>query len=139
MPLKTHADEQPTLNLTSMIDIVFLLIIFFMVGTKFTELEKKIGLSVPQVSDSGALTAAPQKKVIQLYREGLIELDRQHVTLSELTQRLSLARQQYPELGVVVRGDSGTPLQKVADVLSACKQAGVGELAIAVRVANPQR
>ena len=51
MPLKTHLDEQPTLNLTPMIDIVFLLIIFFMVGTKFTELERKIALQVPEVSD----------------------------------------------------------------------------------------
>ncbi|MGB6042532.1 MAG: biopolymer transporter ExbD, partial [Pirellulales bacterium] len=33
MPIKTHIDEQPSLNLTPMIDIVFLLIIFFMVGT----------------------------------------------------------------------------------------------------------
>lgn len=52
MPLKTHTDEQPSLNLTSMIDVVFLLIIFFMVGTKFTELERKIGLQVPEVNDS---------------------------------------------------------------------------------------
>ena len=44
MPLKIHIDEQPSLNMTPMIDIVFLLIIFFMVGTKFTELERKIGL-----------------------------------------------------------------------------------------------
>jgi biopolymer transport protein ExbD len=53
MPLKTHVDEQPTLNLTPMIDIVFLLIIFFMVGTKFTELERKMALEVPQVGDAG--------------------------------------------------------------------------------------
>ena len=52
MPLKTHLDEQPSLNLTPMIDIVFLLIIFFMVGTKFTELERKIALEVPQISES---------------------------------------------------------------------------------------
>ena len=59
MPLKTHVDEQPTLNLTPMIDIVFLLIIFFMVGTKFSELERKIGLKVPEVAGAEALTAAP--------------------------------------------------------------------------------
>jgi len=47
-----------------MIDITFLLIIFFMVGTKFTEMERKIGLRVPQVSDHGALSAAPEKKVV---------------------------------------------------------------------------
>ena len=53
MPLKTHQDEQPTLNLTPMIDIVFLLIIFFMVGTKFAEMERTVQLEVPKVGDLG--------------------------------------------------------------------------------------
>ena len=53
MPLKTHPDEQPALNLTPMIDIVFLLIIFFMVGTKFAEWESKLTLKVPQVKQTG--------------------------------------------------------------------------------------
>ena len=37
MPLKTHMDEQPSLNLTPMIDIIFLIVIFFLVGTQFKE------------------------------------------------------------------------------------------------------
>ena len=59
MPLKTLVDDAPTLNLTPMIDVVFLLIIFFMVGTKFTELERTIALQVPQVSSAVPLSAAP--------------------------------------------------------------------------------
>ena len=59
MPLKTQIEEMPNLNMTSMIDIVFLLIIFFMVGTKFAENERKIALEVPRVSDRGTLTSAP--------------------------------------------------------------------------------
>ena len=47
MPLRTHQDEAPAINLTPMIDIVFNLIIFFMVGARFTELEKKVDLAVP--------------------------------------------------------------------------------------------
>ncbi len=39
MPLKTLQDEEPTLNMTPLIDVVFMLIIFFMVGTKFSEWE----------------------------------------------------------------------------------------------------
>ena len=49
MPLKTHQDEMPAINLTPMIDIVFNLIIFFMVSTRFTEIERKVDLSVPEV------------------------------------------------------------------------------------------
>ena len=134
MPLKTHLDEQPTLNMTPMIDIVFLLIIFFMVGTKFTELERKIGLKVPDVSNSGALTTAPEKKVINVHRDGVISYERETVTLDDLIQRLASAREQYDQLGVLVRGDADGPFQNVATVLNACRIAGVSEMGISVRV-----
>ena len=69
MPLKTHNDEQPSLNLTPMIDVVFLLIIFFMVGSQYSELERSIELEVPRVTDSGALTAAPEKRVVNVFSD----------------------------------------------------------------------
>lgn len=136
MPLKTHLDEQPTLNLTPMIDIVFLLIIFFMVGTKFSELERKIGLEVPSVVDSGTLTAAPARRVVNVYRDGTLTLDRESVTLAQLSENLAAAQQQYSDLGVLIRGDASGQFQRVAEVLNACKQAGIAELGISVRLAS---
>jgi len=136
MPLKTHHDEQPSLNLTPMIDVVFLLIIFFMVGTKFTELERKIGLQVPEVTQASALTPAPEKKVVKVYRDGHIVLGNQEVNLKELTNRLAAARSQYTDLGVLIRGDAASSFQHVAEVLAACKDAGIAELGISVRIAD---
>jgi biopolymer transport protein ExbD len=134
MPLKTHIDEQPGLNLTPMIDIVFLLIIFFMVGTKFSELERKIGLQVPAVANNGALSSEPEKKVVNVYRDGRVELENQEVSLDELTRRLTSARQQYPRIGVMVRGDADSRYQTVANVLGACSQAGIAKMAVAVQL-----
>ncbi|HEX4148352.1 MAG TPA: biopolymer transporter ExbD [Pirellulales bacterium] len=139
MPLKTQTDELPSMNLTSMLDVLFLLIIFFMAGTKFTEMERKIALRVPQVSDHGALTAAPEKRIVNIYQDGQITLDRQSVTLDELRARLTAARGQYRDLGVLVRGDAAGAFQNVAQVLNACKQAGINELAISVRVGTQKR
>jgi biopolymer transport protein ExbD len=139
MPLKTHLDEQPTLNLTPMIDIVFLLIIFFMVGTKFTELERKIGLKVPEVTNTGALTAAPERKVVNVFRDGGLTLDRAPVDLPQLTEKLASARAQYEDLGVLVRGDAEGRFQRVAEVLNACKLAGIKELGISVRLVQRER
>ena len=131
-------EEMPILNLTPMIDVLFLLIIFFVVGTKFIESERQIPLKVPQVTDKGALTAAPEKKVVDVYRDGQIMLDRHTVTLEQLTERLSAGRAQYRALGVLVRGDGGVEFQQVASVLNACKQAGIAELGISVTLAgNP--
>lgn len=140
MPLKTHTDEAPSINLTSMVDVLFCLILFFMAASKFTELERKIGLQVPEVSDRGALTEAPEKKTINVYRDGVIELDKKAVkSLQELTDRLADARRQYPDVGVMIRGDGEGRFQRVAEALNACKQAGISELGISVKLANPQR
>lgn len=135
MPLKTHFDEQPGLNLTPMIDVLFLLIIFFMAATKFSELERSIGVQVPAVARPGAMTAAPDKRVINVHNDGTIELDQDEVTLEALSRALVAARRQYEALGVVVRGDAGCAFQQVAEVLAVCRAARINELDIAVRVA----
>ena len=69
MPLKIEREDQNAINLTPMIDIVFLLIIFFMVSTKFSELneaERDLSINVPTVSDATALTSAPNLSLIHI-------------------------------------------------------------------------
>jgi len=136
MPLKVNIDETPSLNLTSMIDVLFLLIIFFMVGTRFTDPERNIGLHLPQVRETGALTEAPSKRVVNVMQDGRILLDDKAVTLVELQAELTAAHHQYPELGVLVRGDAAGAFQHVASVLAACRASGIADLGIAVRLAE---
>jgi biopolymer transport protein ExbD len=136
MPLKTLTDEQPALNLTSMIDVMFLLVIFFMVGTKFSDSERNMSIKVPQVASAGPMTPAPEKRVINVTHEGRITLDRRTVSLTELKQTLAAAKSEYSRLGVVVRGDGHGAYQHVADVLSACREVGIADLGISVRVAQ---
>jgi biopolymer transport protein ExbD len=137
MPIKMSSlDEMPTLNLTSMIDVLFLLIIFFMLGTRFIEDDRKIALEVPRVGQYKNLAAAIEKKVVAIDRSGAIVFENRTVSLPELTQRLTVARQQNRKLGVVVRGDANAPFQLVASVLGACKEAGVADLGISVKVAG---
>ena len=136
MPLKTHQDDLPSLNLTPMIDVVFNLIIFFMVSTTFAEWESNLALKVPQVKQTGALAPGPEKRVINVYRDGRIALDRDFVSLEELTQRLATVRQQYSGIGVVVRGDAEGAFQHVASVLGACRDAGISDMGISVRLAQ---
>jgi biopolymer transport protein ExbD len=139
MPLKLHHDEQPALNLTAMLDIMFLLLIFFVLNTKFLDDERQINLQVPQVNGQSKLAAADQQKTINVYRDGSIRLDGATVTLRDLTARLAAARQKAKNLGVLVRGDGHGELQQVADVLTACKQAGVSDLAVSVRLTTTRK
>ena len=128
------------LNLTAMLDIMFLLIIFFMLGTKFVEDEERsLKFKVPKVVDrAGALTAAPAKKIVNVDREGKVTLDQKTLTLSELTAVLAKARKEYTDLPVLVRGDARLDLQHVTEVLNACKQAGVKDMGLTVRVVQPE-
>ena len=132
MPLKIPADPEPSMNLIPMIDVMLQLLIFFMLGTKFVEMERNIELEVPRVVDAAPLSAAPERKIVNVYRDGEVTLDGKAVTLDELQQHLANGRRQYGDLGVLVRGDSQGAFQPVADVLNVCKQAGIAELGIAV-------
>ena len=137
MPLKLHQDDLPMINLTPMIDIVYNLIIFFMVSTRFTEIERSVELSVPQVGGVGSLSEVQRSRTINVYRDGTIVLDAQPVTLTELRSLLATAHRQYEGLEVTIRGDGFAPYQNVAAVMTACKQAGISEMGIAVAPGDP--
>jgi biopolymer transport protein ExbD len=139
MPLKTAATEEPTLNLTPMIDVILTLVIFFMVATKFTDEEKAMGVKVPSVSSQGAISAAPEPKVVNVFADGRILLGTQPVSLDDLTQQLTAARGQYHKLSVLVRGDRNTTHGRMTEVYDACRRAGITEVAISVRVDTKRR
>ena len=105
-------------------------------GKTVKTIADRFGLEVPSVVDSGTLTAAPTRRVINVYRDGAITLDRENVTLAHLTDNLAAAHSQYNDLGVLIRGDATVQFQRVAEVLNACKQAGIAELGISVRLAS---
>ena len=125
MPLKTTQDELPTINLTPMIDVVFLLIIFFMVGSNFNPSEGRIELEVPKVSGVNTLVAPPQSKIIQVTKEGAVAIDGSNVSLNDLRKQLDYARRQYPDASVVVRADAKADYERVAEVLGICSDAKV--------------
>ena len=136
MPIKLNQDDAPTLNLTPMIDIVFLLIIFFMVGTKFTEIEQQLELSVPRVSDGATEVKEPDQCVVAVVQNGSVSLDDSMMNLTELENHLTQRMLGGRKLNVIIRGDAQGAFQNVADVLSVCRRAGVSDLGISVRMAT---
>jgi len=137
MPLKVQRDDQTAINLTPMIDIVFLLIIFFMVSSHFTNKnvspERDIAIKVPQVTDAEALTAPPRHRVINVFDDGRVALDEDIVNIPELESKLTDAKAQYEQLGVVVRGDGACQYERVAEVIATCKKVRIRNLNIAVQ------
>jgi biopolymer transport protein ExbD len=136
MPLKTQQDELPALNLTPMIDVVFLLIVFFMCAAKFSDEQRDIDLRLPEVAKADAANAAPKSRSVAVYAGGRIALDREDVTLEQLTTKLAAAKAEQPGTSVVILGDAGCEFQHVADALAACKEAGISQLSVSVRIAQ---
>ena len=131
MPLKTEPLEEPTINLTSMLDVVMLLIIFFMVGTKFAEDERQTGLQLPSVSENFALSGQPDEIVVNVDAAGKVKVKDEDLDADALRILLEAARFAYPNQSVVIRGDGRCPYQLVMDVFSTCKEAGIRSVSVA--------
>ena len=132
MPLKTEHDQAPNINLTPMIDIVFLLMIFFMVGTKFTELEKIIALQVPAVNPSNKLDSPSDALVLNVNADGRVVFDGIEVAPGTLADVLSAAKEQRGDFALYIRGDEVAPHGVMAQVYRACRAAGVQRFGVAV-------
>jgi biopolymer transport protein ExbD len=124
MPLKLNQDEPPSINLTSMIDILFLLIIFFMVGTRFTENESNIQIHLPKVAPNGAIMTSPSGKIVYVQPDGSLVLDNQKLSSDQLTSALNQAVRNYPETSVQLKSDASATMQQTADAISAIRRSG---------------
>lgn len=133
MPLKTLEMEEPGLNLTPMIDIVLLLVIFFMVGTQFTEDESQYEIALPTVSDARPLTALPDEIVVNVTKDGALYLAGEQRTVLEVEQELKAAKKRYANQSVIIRGDGSGPYQNVMTILNLCKRAQITNVQLANR------
>jgi len=133
MSRRRENPEEATINLTPMIDVVFLLVIFFMVGSKFSEAESRMQVSVPSVGEMRSLTRVPDARVIEVSASGELSLDNSPITLAELSGVLKAQLQNYPGLQVTVRADGANSFQKVAEVMQVVDSSGVQQMGIVAR------
>ncbi len=134
MPLKTESIEEPDLNLTPMIDIVFLLIIFFMVGTQFSEMERQYDVKLPTVSDAQPLTSLPDEIIVNIREDGTIVVDQKDLTIDDLEALLLEAKRRYADQAVLVRGDADGRYQRIMEVLEICHRAKISLVSLGNRL-----
>lgn len=124
-------EEQVGISLTSLIDVVFLLLIFFMVTSSFVEVHRKLDLQLPEAK-AADLEQKDRKPIqIELDREDRISMDGQDVTLTQLEAKLKDL--QGTRTAAIVRADRRLNHGKVTAVLGLCRDAGIREIAIAVK------
>jgi len=137
MRIAPRRREELDINITPLIDVVFLLLIFFMVSTTF-ERESELGIELPETSATGEPTRKGYLEVSvdgkgRYYVDGRPLVNRQAATL------IKAMRQRVKELGenppVVVSADGNAPHQAVMTVMDAAQQIGLDRLRFATRIA----
>ena len=125
---KKRPRYQIQMPLTSLIDIVFLLLIYFLLTTNFM-VDEGIKIKLPQ-----AKAAAPQtEEVITVYvnREGIVFLGTKEVSLAKLFERLKERIKDRGNKLVVIRADRAVILNEAVKVMDVAKAAGAGRLCLA--------
>ncbi|MFH5806767.1 ExbD/TolR family protein [Alienimonas sp. DA493] len=133
MPLQVDAADEPALNLTPLVDVLFLLLIFFLVGTRFTQNENSFEIDLPTAAAAPEpMTGQPDELVVNVGPEGQLTLLGEPLSIERLRERLAEFAEVYPDQVVVVRGDASGAYQHVVTVMDAVNQAGLTNLSLAV-------
>ena len=116
-----------------MIDVVFLLVIFFMVGSKFSEAESRIKVNIPSIGEMRSITRAPDERIVAISLDGSMTLEGTPVTLAQVTEALRQQHANYPDLKVAVRGEATLTLQHTVEVLHAVRSSGANQIGISTK------
>jgi biopolymer transport protein ExbD len=119
-----------SLNLAPMIDVVFLLLIFFMVATTFAQQEKEMSLDLPTAESGDESQSVPDDIVINLMTDGRMRIGGEDVDEEALEALLVRAARANSETPVTIRGDRDVILQRLVQVMDACRRAGLTDIGI---------
>ena len=117
-----------SLSITPLIDVVFLLLIFFLVATRFSEEERQLDLNLPSITEALPASAQPDEIVVNIDAEGKFFIDGTFRQLEQVEQLLRRAQANNPlTQTVVIRADSSTDWSHVATAIGLCKKVGIQE------------
>ena len=123
--------KAPALALTSMLDVIFLLLCFFVTASVFSQWESEISISLPSASSSETPSRLPGEVILNVARDGSVTVNAKKLTLSDLSERLRKVADFYPGQPVVIRADRETSYDSLVKVLDTCRVAGVWNFSLA--------
>ena len=126
MRFYTRKRRTPTINIISLIDILVILLIFFIATSTFKKKQPQLEINLPDSKTGNAATATKTEPlVLRVKTADQLTLDEKPVKLATLAAALQAARQQAPDRPIALQADREAPFGVVVQVLDALKQAGV--------------
>lgn len=139
MRFRARRDEDIDINVTSLIDVVLLLLIFFMVSTRFVE-QSKIDLTLPSASKETP-DKLPEVIEISIDRNNQFFVDGKALVngkVETIQQALQDARSRFKAPTVVINADRGTTMQLAVDAMDAARLAGLYKITFPMKVRDSE-
>ena len=130
----SDSDSGELINISSMIDVMFILIIFFLVTTTFKEEEVDHLVNLPVEARNQSLTQTAGNLIkINIRDNGAYVLMGQEVTEEDLSKWMDAEVEKKPEIKVLIRCDQDSKHLYLSNVMSICRHVGVSMANIALR------
>lgn len=123
-------EEEAAVDLTAMLDVVFILLIFFIVSTSFV---KEAGIEVSRPSAKTAQTQENAHILIAITSSNDIWIQQRQVDLRAVRSNVERLRAESPEGGVVIQADRGSETNTLIEVMDQVKMAGIEDISIAAK------
>lgn len=140
MNLRPRRSEPPRVDITPLIDVVFLMLIFFMVSTTFDK-ETQLKVDLPEAASSDTTEQEEEKIEITIDAKGNYYVNERELvkhdapTLHRTLQKIADGRADLP---VIVSGDRSAPLQSMMTVLDVSAQLGLSRLSFLAKQSEPE-
>ncbi|MCK4852500.1 MAG: biopolymer transporter ExbD [Candidatus Omnitrophica bacterium] len=123
--------ERPVIQLAPLIDIVFLLLIFFMAAFIFYELETEINISVPTAEESTEMRRTAGEIIINVREDGTVVVNQKELGYDGLKSMLGRVSELYKGQPVIIRGDRDTRHKHIIKVLDICAASDIWNVSFA--------
>ena len=128
---KNTKDDLPTFQMTAMMDIVFLLLCFFITTSVFSQWEYEIDISLPSAESGKVPDRLPGEIIINIADDGRVSINQQDLTLDALKGRLDRLARYFPGQPVVLRADKETKYDDLIKIIDTCRQADIWNFSLA--------
>lgn len=125
-----QTEQDAPINLMPLIDMVFLLLIFFLVATTFAQEERDKRVKLPITSSPKPLSAPPRQVVINILADGTTKVGARVHSRDKLAALLSRVARDEPDRMILIRADKESRHRFFAGVVALCRQVGIDEVKI---------
>jgi len=121
----------PQLALTSMLDVIFLLLCFFVTVSVYSQWESEISIQLPGAATSEEPDRLPGEIVVNLAKDGKVAVNGRTLALPDLQERLRRISKFYPGQAVIIRADKDVRYETLVGVIDTCRAADVWNFSLA--------